>query len=113
MLDEARLTMNLFEAESETGDTGRQDMQKYIGPAAYGILGSHFPCLESMAAIPEMQGFPEVKHFVTMIQSGLGLRRSGDAPSSQSAILEYIAAATRMSRIIRKAREKLGLHGRR
>ena len=37
----------------------------------------------------------------------------GDTPSSQSEIFEYIAAATRTSKIIRTAKEKLGLHGRR
>lgn len=32
-------------------------------------------------------------------------------PSSQSWILEYIAALNRIKNIIRKAREKLGVHG--
>ena len=65
--------MNLFGTESKTRDAGRQDMQKYIGPAAYGILWSYLPCLESMATIPEMQGLPEVKHFHMIVQSELGM----------------------------------------
>jgi hypothetical protein len=106
--------MNLFKTKSETRDTGRQDMQEYICPAAYGILGRYFPGLESIASIPEMQWFPKVEYLSTMVQSGFGVGvEYGDAPSSQSEIMEYIAAATRTSRIIRTAKEKLGLHGRR
>jgi hypothetical protein len=106
--------MNLFGAKSKTRDASGKNMQKYICPAAYGILRSYFPGLESMASIPEMQGFPKVEDLNMDVSwtwnAGLD---DGKAPSSQSEIFEYIAAATRMSRIIRTAKEKLGLHGRR
>jgi hypothetical protein len=89
-------------------------MQEHICPAAYGILRSYFPGLESMASIPEMQGFPKVEDLDMIFQMNLNAGLDdGEAPSSQSEIFEYIAAATRMSRIIRTAKEKLGLHGRR
>lgn len=95
-----------------TGDESRQCVDEEVGVRTDGIHGRVFPRLEPLASRQVVQRLPVIVHCRSPSHQLQSLERAAvDVPSSQSEMVEYMAAKKRMMMIILNATLNEGVHG--